>query len=146
MKLRTALLAVCVGLMIFIASAWPASAATRRVVLLFGERPELPELAVLQTNLVRTLSSNSADRMEIYSEAMDVSRFGSNNYQLSLRDFLQTKYEDKKIDLVIAILSPSLDFLLNYGSFIFSGTPIVFCGIDKTELGSRVLPRHAAFS
>src|SRR6516162_2596152 len=97
MKLRTALLAVCTALMVFIVSAGPASAATRHVVLLFGERPELPELAALQANLVRTLSSNSADRMEIYSEAMDVSRFGSNNYQLSLRDFLQTKYEDKKI-------------------------------------------------
>ncbi len=72
----------------------------------------------------------------------DLSRFGSNNYQLLLRDFLQTKYADKKIDLVIAILSPSLDFLLKYGSVIFPGTPIVFCGIDKTELGNRLLPPH----
>ena len=143
MKLCTVLVALCTGLMVFIAAASPACAETRRVVLLFGERPELPEMAVLQANLVRTLS-NSADRMEIYSEAMDVSRFGSNNYQLSLRDFLQTKYKDKKIDLVIAILSPSLDFLLNYGSTIFPGTPIVFCGMDKTELGNRSLPPHVS--
>jgi hypothetical protein len=78
--------------------------------------------------------------VEIYNEAMDLSRFGSNNYQPLLRDFLQAKYADKKIDLVVAILSPALDFLLNYGSVIFPGTPIVFCGIDKTELGNRSLP------
>jgi signal transduction histidine kinase len=30
--------------------------------------------------------------------------------------------------------------LLNYGSVIFPGTPIVFCGIDKTELSNRSLP------
>jgi signal transduction histidine kinase len=140
MKLRTALLAVCTGLMVWIASALPSYSATRHVVLLFGERPELPTLALFQTNLVQTLTSNSADRVEIYNEAMDLSRFGSNNYQPLLRDFLQAKYADKKIDLVIAILSPALDFLLNYGSVIFPGTPIVFCGIDKTELSNRSLP------
>jgi hypothetical protein len=32
--------------------------------------------------------------------------------------------------------------LLNHGSVIFLGTPIIFCGIDKTELGNRVLPPH----
>ncbi|MFZ2081877.1 MAG: hypothetical protein WAV38_35545, partial [Xanthobacteraceae bacterium] len=142
MKLRTALLAVCTGLTVWIASALPASSATRRVVLLFDERPELPGLALLQADLVRTLTSNSTDRIEIYNEAMDLSRFGSNNYQPLLRDFLRTKYADKKIDVAIAILSPSLDFLLNYGSDIFPGTPVVFCGIDKTELGNRLLPPH----
>jgi signal transduction histidine kinase len=126
--------------MVWIACASPASSATRRVVLLFDERPELPGLSLLQADLVRTLTSNSGDRIEVYNEAMDLSRFGSDNYQLLLRDFLQTKYADKKIDVAIAILSPSLDFLLNYGSVIFPGTPIVFCGIDKTELGNRLLP------
>ena len=140
MKLRTALLAVCMGLTAWMASALPASSATRRVVLLFDERPELPGLALLQADLVRTLTANSTDRIEIYNEAMDLSRFGSNNYQLFLRDSLQTKYADKKIDVSIAILSPSLDFLLSHGSAIFPGTPIVFCGIDKIELGNRVLP------
>jgi hypothetical protein len=140
MKLRTALLAVCMGLMLWVASALSAYSATRRVVLLFGERPDLPALAALQADLIRTLSSNLADRIEIYNEAMDLSRFGSNNYQPLLRDFLQTKYADKKIDVAIAILSPALEFLLNYGSVVFPGTPVVFCGIDKTELGNRLLP------
>jgi signal transduction histidine kinase len=140
MKARTACLAACVALMAFIATALQASAATRRVVLLFGERPELPALALLQADLVRTLSSNSDDPVEIYNESMDLSRLGWNNHQLFLRDFLQAKYADKKIDLAIAILSPALEFLLNYGSVIFPGTPIIFCGIDKTELGNRLLP------
>jgi signal transduction histidine kinase len=142
MRVRTFLLALCIGVTISIASVLPASSATRRVVLLFDERPELPGLALLQADLVRTLTSNSADRVEVYNETMDQSRFGSNNYQLLLRDFLRAKYSDKKIDVVIAILAPSLDFLLNYGAVIFPGTPIVFCGIDKTELGNRLLPPH----
>jgi len=140
MKPRTALLAACMGLMLWVASALSAYSATQHVVLLFGERPYLPALAALQADLIQTLSSNSEDRIEIYNEAMDLSRFGSNNYQPLLRDFLQMKYADKKIDVAIAILSPALEFLLNYGSVIFPETPIVFCGIDKTELGNRSLP------
>jgi signal transduction histidine kinase len=80
--------------------------------------------------------------VEVYSEAMDLSRFGSNNYQPLLRDFLQAKYADKEIDVVVAIYPASLEFLLNYGSVIFPRAPIVFCAIDKTELGNRVLPPH----
>ena len=142
--MRTALLALCTGLAVWIASALPASSATRRIVLLFDERPELPGLTLLQADLVRTLTSNSADRIEVYNETMDHSRFGSNDYELLLRDFLRTKYSDKKIDMAIAIFGPSLDFLLNYGSAIFPGTPIVFCGIDKTELSKRSLPPHVS--
>jgi signal transduction histidine kinase len=142
MKLHSALLAICMALMLWVASALAAHSATRRVVLLFGERLELPGLALLQADLVRTLTSNSADRIEVYNETMDLERFGSNNYQLFLRDFLQEKYADKKIDLAIAILTPALDLLLNYGSVIFPGTPIVFSWIDKIELGNRSLPPH----
>jgi signal transduction histidine kinase len=139
MRVRTFLLVLCIWAIISIASALPASSATRRVVLLFDERPELPGLALLQADLIRTLTSSS-DRIEVYNETMDQSRFGSGNYQLLLRDFLRAKYSDKKIDVVIAVLAPSLNFLLDYGAIIFPGTPIVFCGIDKTELGNRLLP------
>jgi|SRR6516162_10314346 len=116
MKQRIALLAVCMGLMLWVASALSAYSATRRVVLLFGERPDLPAIVALQADLIRTLSSNLADRIEIYNEAMDLSRFGSNNYQPLLRDFLQTKYADKKIDVAIAITSRTLHKIGNYRS------------------------------
>ena len=142
MKLRTELLAIFMGLMLWTASALPAYSETRRVVLLFDERAEIPGVEFIQAGLVQTLTSTSADRVEVYNEMMDLSRFGSNSYQLSLRDFLRAKYSDKHIDVVIAVFLPSLDFLLNYGSVIFPGTPIVFCGIDKTELGDRSLPPH----
>ena len=46
----------------------------------------------------------------------------------------------KKIDLIIAALGPSLDFMVNYGDEIFPGVPVVFCGVDARELGKRALP------
>src|SRR5215471_26550 len=112
----------------------------RRVCLLFDERLDFPGLAALDSDLVRTLSANSTDTIEVYREQMDLSRFGSDSYKLLLRDFLRAKYADKKIDVAVPVLGPALDFLLSHGDAIFAGTPIVFCGVDKKELGDRLLP------
>jgi hypothetical protein len=53
--------------------------------MLFDESPELPGLAALDAEFTRTLESDSANRFELYREAMDLSRFGSKTYE-NLRD------------------------------------------------------------
>lgn len=121
----------------------PASAQTRRIVLLYDERPDLPGLSKLDEGFVRVLTSNAKDKIEVYREALDLSRFGSDSdYVFLLRDYLHAKYKNKEIDVAVAVMGPSLDFLLNYGDFIFPKTPVVFCGIDRRELGARRLPAH----
>jgi signal transduction histidine kinase len=142
MRLSTALQILCIGLIVWSASALPASSTTRHVVLLFDERVDLPGLAALDADLVGTLVSNSSDRIEVYREVMDLSRFGSHAYQMLLQEFLHAKYANKKIDVVVAVLGPALDFLLNNGDAIFPGTPIVFCGVERRDIGDRSLPPH----
>jgi len=143
MKLRTAFLIAFTGLAMAIAGCLPVLAATRHVVLLYDERVELPGLSLLDTELVNTLRSNSSEPIEIYREAMDLSRFGSNAYKALLRDFLRAKYADRKIDVAVAVMAPAFDFLLTDGELIFPGTPIVFCGLDRMQLGTRSLPSNA---
>lgn len=123
-----------------IAGCLPASAATRHIVLLYDERIELPGLSLLDNEIVRTLRSGSTEPIEVYREVMDLSRFDSDSYKTRLRDFLQAKYANKKIDVAVAILPPAFDFLMAYGDLIFPGTPIVFCGVDRAQLGNRALP------
>ena len=95
-----------------ISGCLPVSAATRHIVLLFDERVELPGLSLLEAELVRTLRSNSSEPIEVYREAMDLSRFSSSSYKTLLRDFLRTKYADKKIDVAVAIMAPAFEFLV----------------------------------
>ena len=140
MKPRTILLIACTGIAMLIAGCLPALAATRHIVLLFDERVELPGLSLLEAELFRTLQSNSTEPIEVYREAMDLSRFSSNSYKALLRDFLRAKYADKKIDVAVAVMDPAFQFLLANGDLIFPGTPIVFCGLDKRQLGTRSLP------
>ena len=130
---------VCAAFLICIAAVPSAAPEARRVVLLYDERTDLPGLAILDASLVQSLTSGSAESIEVYREAMDLSRFGSDTYLDVLSDYLRAKYAAKKIDAVVAVMGPALDFLLSRGDLVFPGTPIVFCGIDRREIEHRAL-------
>ena len=91
-------------------------------------------------NLSDKLVSGSAEPVEVFREAMDLSRFGSDAHKVLLRDYLRQKYADKQIDVTVAILQPALDFLLNSVDPVFPGAAIVFLGVDLTYLDGRSLP------
>jgi signal transduction histidine kinase len=137
-------LVVIWALVILTASAFPASSTTRHVVMLFDERLEFPGLANLEAEFVRTITASSPDDIETYREPMDLSRFGSDAYRALLRDYLRAKYSNRKIDAAVAFFGPALEFLLNNGDAIFPGTPIVFCGPDRGQIGDRALPAHVS--
>jgi signal transduction histidine kinase len=125
------------------AAATPAAAQPtrpRRVVVLYDERVDLPGLAVLDAQLTQTLTGEAGGATELYREVMDRSRFPAAHYPLLLRDFLRSKYAGKQIDVVIAVMGPALDFMLDQGRVAFPGAAIVFCGIERRELRERVLP------
>jgi signal transduction histidine kinase len=128
--------------LMLIAAATPALAATRHVVVLYDERPTLPGLAVIDASLADALSSRSAEPVELYREAMDLSRLASDVYEPLLKDHLRQKYAGLNVDVVIAVMGPALEFLLRHGEEMFPGTPIVFGGVDRQELGNRPLPAN----
>ena len=130
MRPSTVLQVLCACLVVWTAGASPASSTTRRVVLLFDERPDLPGLAALDADLVGTLASNSSDRVEVYREAMDLSRFGSKAYththaaHSGRLSFDKAYYANKKIGVAVAVFGAgALEFLLSNGDSIFPGVP-----------------------
>jgi len=133
---------VFVASITWLASVTPASSATRQVVVIYDERTSLPGLAAIDASIVSTLTAESPETVQIYSESMDLSRFGSADHIENFRNYLRTKYADRKINVAIAVLPPALDFLLNYGQTIFPGAAIVFCGVEKRQLRAGVLPAN----
>lgn len=139
----TALRILFVLLILQAGGASQTPARTRHILLLFDERTELPGLSILNADFLRSLKSGSRDPVEIYTEEMDLSRFKSDTYFARFRDYLRSKYAGRNIDVAVAAMGPSLEFLVTEGKNVFPGTPIVFCGIDKRELDSFVLPSDA---
>src|SRR4029077_13388416 len=50
------------------------------------------------------------------------------------------KYAGKKIDVAVGVIGPALEFLLKHRDEVFPGASIVFCGIDRQEIGNHPLP------
>ena len=133
-------LIVCAAFLVCLAVVPSAASEVRRVVIVYDERTDLPGLQILDASLVQSLTSDAAGSIEVYREAMDLSRLDAPGYLPLLRDFLRAKYAGKTIDVVVAALGPSLDFVVGGSDPVFPGTPIVFCGIDRREIERRVLP------
>ncbi len=114
----------------------------KRVFVLYDQNRDFAGLALLDQTLTATLKARAEGRLEIYTEFMDASRFRDGNeqdYEETLKHFYRRKYAGKKIDLIVAVFGPSLEFLLKHGSALFPGVPIVFCGIDQREVESLSL-------
>ena len=75
---------------------------------------------------------------------MDLLRFPDERYFDKLVDLYQEKYGGQNIDLIIAVLRPSLDFLEKYGDGLFRGIPVLFVELDTRFLDDHALvPHHA---
>ncbi len=114
--------------------------STRLVVVLYPDDNDgRPGNLLFDRGLRTLLKSDSADRVEIHSEFLDLSRSTNPDYSRHLATFLQQKYAGRKIDVVIAGLAPALDFALKYRDEIFPSVPIVFGAIDQREVETRAL-------
>jgi PAS domain S-box-containing protein len=114
---------------------------TRLVVVLYPENNDGSPGKVLADQSIRsTFASNSAERIEVYDEYLDVSLARDASDQQFQVDYLRRKYAGRKVDVVIAGLSLSLDFALTHRQEIFPGVPLVFCTVDEQELNARKLP------
>jgi ABC-type uncharacterized transport system substrate-binding protein len=103
-------------------------------LLLYDEDKELPGLAILHQSLRTTLKTALRDDVDLYTESMNLSQFRGANYDGLLREHYRRKYSGTKLDLIVAVMGPSLQLLLRHGEDIFPGTPIVFCGVDASDL------------
>ena len=110
-----------------------------KVLMLYDENTDFPALALLDQSLKAAFKAGTTDRIDFYTESMDLARFQDDRYLEFLRAFYRQKYANRRIDLVIAVMGPALDFLLQYGAELFPETPTVFCGVSRQEIEGREL-------
>ena len=66
-------------------------------------------------------------------------RFEQNAYQDHLAEALRSGYAGEKLDLVLAVMTPSLEFAVKYRDTVFPGVPVVFMSIS-TPLPEKMWP------
>ena len=103
----------------------------RRVLVLYSDERLLPANIIADEAIRATFAGDARNHIEFYSEFLDVSRFPGETQQQRQRDFFRDKYQKRPPDLVIAGGDPALEFLLKYRTTLFSGVPIVHCGVEE---------------
>ncbi len=66
-------------------------------------------------------------------------RFEQNAYQDHLAEALRSGYASEKLDLVVALGTPSLEFAVQYRDKVFPGVPVVFMSLN-TPLPEKMWP------
>jgi signal transduction histidine kinase/ABC-type uncharacterized transport system substrate-binding protein len=117
-----------------------AAFCEHNVLLVFDEDKELPGLAAINRGLRDGLRAEFNADITFYSESLQLSQFGSPEHDRMLDEYFQRKYAGKRVDLVVAIMGPTLEFMLRHRDDVFPGVPIVFCGVDSSELEGKTLP------
>ena len=92
------------------------------------------------SGLRSTLNAESTTPLTLYLEHLDVSRFSGEAYEESLARHLLTKYQDRPIDVIVAIGGGALDFALRHRQSLWPDTPVVFAFVDAASIGKLHLP------
>ena len=84
-----------------------------------------------------TLNTKSAVRVSVYSEHLDLSRFGGARHDELLRRYLRDKFSERAIGVVVAQGSSALEFALRWRAELWPGVPAIFASVDE-ETGKRL--------
>jgi signal transduction histidine kinase len=97
----------------------------QKQVLVLGRHDAQLQL-VMERNLPSLLNQGIAEGVNSYSEYIDASELADPDYRTVYRDFLRLKYKAERIDLIVALGTPALEFAASDRERLFPGAPVVF--------------------
>src|ERR1700752_392696 len=87
-----------------------------------------------------TTRAHVPETVNFYVSYPETELFDDQAYQESQAETLRRGYERVKLDLVIVVSDPALQFAAKYRDKIFPGVPLVVTGISSEELAGRKWP------
>jgi hypothetical protein len=123
------------GLVILAWATLPAGGQTtaprlsKRVLVLYSDERLLPANVILDEAIHATFTADSANRIELHSEFLDVARFPREEQRRRQREFFREKYRERPPDLVIAVGGDAFLFMTERRAELFAGAPIVYCSV-----------------
>ena len=117
---RCGALSVLVSTLLLVSSS-AAPATQKNVLILSGGRGR-----VSINQMESTLRAHFSGPVSFSIVDLENSRFEQKAYQDNLAEALRAGYSGERLDLVVAVMTTSLQFALQYRDKLFPGVPIVF--------------------
>jgi len=116
------------------------AAEKQNVLVLAGRDSQQPAYELFMGGFRAGLNARAANRLELFTEFLDSTRFPQIEHAMRMREFLQEKYAATRIDLVISTSPVTLDFVLQHRNTLFPNVPVVFALVSEYELPAKRLP------
>lgn len=115
----------CLGWMLLAGAACCARAAEpQRVLMVFKEGSQVPANVLIEQAVRAKLGPHGAHEVEIFTEYLDASRFGSVNHHALFRDYLREKYRHLRPNVILTTMGFELAGL--FPRELLSDIPAVF--------------------
>jgi signal transduction histidine kinase len=119
-----------------IASVWPTPTASaqapsvRNVLTVHWSSEDFPSIPVVDAAIRDALVSRPDVPVDYYTEYLESDRFPPEEASLALRDYIRRKYRDRRIDVVVAVSEPAMQFVLEHRQALFPDAPVVFSTVS----------------
>ena len=128
-----------------IAGLGPAAGAESKplpssVLILNQVRAGLPWYAAFSAAFGSILNAGSERRFSVYSENLDLNRFPGTQHHEVLRTYLQNKYRDTPIGVLVAQGSSALEFVMRSRAELWPAVPVIFAAVDEETAARLNLP------
>ena len=97
----------------------------KRVLMIHSGAEAYPGSARLDATITKVLHAHPAIEIDYYVEHLENEEFGE-SADVSLRDYISTKFRDRPIDIVMVNTAPAVQFALRHRAELFPGVPMVF--------------------
>ncbi len=116
-------------LLIFQPFAAAEAGETKRVLVLCSEDRDNPGQGEIEQGIREGFRSTKRFHIQLYTEYLDVSRFGDLSHARVMADFLRRKYSGMQIHVIISVYPYATDFLLAERRAHFPEIPVVAAAI-----------------
>src|SRR5262245_31229752 len=125
-----------------VALAPPAAAEPlpRSVLILDQSDADSAWYAVLSPAFRSVLNAGLRERVSVYSEHLDLSRFPGQRHEQLMQAYLRDKFRDRPIGVVVAQGSGALEFVMRTRAALWPGVPVVFAAVDAAAVAQLNLP------
>jgi signal transduction histidine kinase len=124
---------IAVGLVLLApAYLWAQDGRPHTVLVLDQSNLRGPFYYQLSSGLQEVFDADG--HITIYSENLDLTRFGGAAYEATLKRHLQEKYRDRSIGVIVANGAGTLDHILRWREELWPGVPIVFAMLEASQL------------
>jgi signal transduction histidine kinase len=88
------------------------------------------------------LTAHSSQPISIFLEHLELERFGDDRHERTVKAYLESKYQDQSLGVIIALGPAALKFLLRQQSAMWSRVPVVFVMVDEAVLQQLSIPAN----